>query len=277
MTGLCYNTIMKKQIVLIASLVAGVIAAVLTRFYLAAKDAEVAAFKQKITSKYGTMSAVVFKHEVPSGTVLTSADLGALIVPKAGLNGQAVPEEEWQSVIGRKLIFGHKKGEVLFWSDIEGGDPSVKGLSADIKRQMRAVSINCTGAAAVSSMVKPNDHVDVIGTFDFEGAVGKKNFVTCTILQNVLVLATGNETAKTRGKNLGFSSGYSTVTLEVTPREAEMLAFAEQIKGRLVLTLRNRNDTSFEKELPKVDFEKIRAEIEELNLQRQQQKLSQGH
>ena len=268
---------MKKQIVLIASLVAGVIAAVLTRFYLAAKDAEVVAFKQQITSKYGTMSAVVFTHEVPSGTVLTSADLGALKVPKAGLNGQAVPEEEWQSVIGRKLIFGHKKGEVLFWSDIEGGDPSVTGLSADIKRQMRAVSINCTGAASVSSMVKPNDHVDVIGTFDFEGAVGKKNFVTCTILQNVLVLATGNETAKTRGKNLGLSSGYSTVTLEVTPREAEMLAFAEQIKGRLVLTLRNRNDTSYEKELPKVDFEKIRAEIEELNLQRQQQKLSQGH
>ena len=52
-----------------------------------------------------------------------------------------------------------------------------------------------------------------------------------------------------------------------------MLAFAEQIKGRLVLTLRNRNDTSYEKELPKVDFEKIRSEIEELNLKRQQQKL----
>ena len=36
---------MKKQIVLIASLVAGVVAAVLTRFYLAAKDAEIAEIK----------------------------------------------------------------------------------------------------------------------------------------------------------------------------------------------------------------------------------------
>jgi hypothetical protein len=53
-----------------------------------------------------------------------------------------------------------------------------------------------------------------------------------------------------------------------------MLAFAEQIKGRLVLTLRNRNDTSYEKELPKVDFEKIRGEIEELNLKRQTQKMT---
>ena len=65
-------------------------------------------------------------------------------------------------------------------------------------------------------------------------------------------------------------SNYSTVTLEVSPREAEMLAFAEQIKGRLILTLRNRNDTSSEKELPQVDYVKIRQEMEELNLKRQQ-------
>ena len=125
-------------------------------------------------------------------------------------------------------------------------------------------------------MVKPNDHVDVIGTFDLGGASGsgarERNLVTCTILQNVLVLATGTQTSKSRAKT-SLPAGYATVTLEVTPREAEMLAFAEQIKGRLVLTLRNRNDTSYEKELPKVDFEKIRSEIEELNLKRQQQKL----
>ena len=41
-----------------------------------------------------------------------------------------------------------------------------------------------------------------------------------------------------------------------------------------MLTLRNRNDTHYEKELPKVDFEKIMSEIEELNLKRQQQKLT---
>ena len=42
------------------------------------------------------------------------------------------------------------------------------------------------------------------------------------------------------------------------------------MKGRLTLTLRNKNDTSFERELPQVDYEKIRATIEELNLKRQQ-------
>jgi pilus assembly protein CpaB len=190
------------------------------------------------------------------------------------MRGQALTAENVADVVGRKVLIGHKRGDVVFWSDIEGGDPAASGLSSDIKRQMRAVSINCTGAASVSSMVRPNDHGDVIGTFDFEGTAGRRNFVTCTILQNVLVLATGSESAKQRLRSQGLNRAYSTVTLEVTPREAEMLAFAEQIKGRLVLTLRNRNDTSYEKELPKVDFEKIRGEIEELNLKRQTMKLT---
>ena len=270
---------MKRKIVLIASLVAGILAALLTRFYIAAKDAEVQGLKDSIRSRYGTMFVVCFKRDVPGGTVLSKADLQLKEVPKAGVEGHAVGEDDASSVYGRKLLNGHRAMDTLFWADVEGGNPTAAGLSSDVKRQMRAVSINCTGAASVSGMVRPNDHVDVIGTFDMSDASASgpsraKALVTCTILQNVLVLATGSRTAKMRPRDLGPASGYSTVTLEVTPREAEMLAFSEQMKGRLMLTLRNRNDTSFEKELPKVDFEKIRTEIEELNLKRQQQKLT---
>ena len=266
---------MKRKIVLIVSLTAGLLAAVLTRFYIAAKDAEMREYKDELYGKLGGRTQVLcFAKDVPRGTVLSEDDLGYLTVPAIGLRGQAVPKENYRDIVGRKLVFGHKKMDVLCWSDVEGGDPAVTGLSADIKRQMRAVSINCSGAASVSGMVKPNDHVDVIGTFNMSDpgkpANGVHSLVTCTILQNVLVLATGKQTAKMRGD--AAANGYATVTLEVTPREAEMLAFAEQIKGRLVLTLRNRNDTHFEKELPKVDFEKICGEIEELNNKRQQQK-----
>ena len=66
------------------------------------------------------------------------------------------------------------------------------------------------------------------------------------------------------------AGGYNMVTLSVTPREAEMLVFAEQIKGRLVLSLRNPSDVSFENDLPRVDFDKIQEEIRTLNLFRQE-------
>ena len=266
---------MKRKIILIASLAAGVLAALLTRFYIAAKDAEVREMTDSIRRRYGTMEVLCLKRDLPSGTVLQKEDIGAMDKLGAGLRGQALTRDNFSDAVGRKLLVGHRRGEVLFWHDLEGGNPTAGGLSADIKKQMRAVSINCAGAASVSGMVKPNDHVDVIGTFDLSDptkASGPKakSLVTSTILQNVLVLATGKQTAKMKGQE---AVAYATVTLEVTPREAEMLAFAEQIKGRLVLTLRNRNDMHYEKELPQVDFEKIMSEISELNQNRQQQKL----
>ncbi len=264
---------MQRKVILLVSLFAGLAAAVLTRTYLTMKEGEIKAAKQRLVDRYGTMVALVFKRAIPAGSVISAADIDRRIVPKIGMRGQALTEENRASIIGRKTVVGHNAEEVIFWSDIEGGNPAASGLSTDVKRQMRAMSINVSGAASVSGMVKPNDHVDVIGTFDFPGGDGKLRRgdpITCTILQNVLVLATGKETAKSHVRELGFkSSGYSTVTLEVTPREAEMLAFAEQIKGRLILTLRNRNDTSSEKELPQVNYEKIRQEMEDLNHKRQ--------
>ena len=268
---------MKQKILLVISIVIGLIAAFLTRTYLEHKNAEVDRLKARFYEKHGgTIDVLAFARNMPSGAIVQKSDLGLLTVPQNGLRGQAIPQEYLADVVGRRLVKGRRENDVLFWSDLEGGDPAVSGLASNLKKLMRAISINCSGASAVSGMVRPNDHVDVIGTFSFPGktvdASGRPQLelVTCTILQNVLVLATGKETSKSAVHGATPSSaGYSTVTLEVTPREAEMLVFAEQIRGRLTLSLRNRNDDSYEKELPQVDFAKIRAEIEELNTKRQ--------
>ena len=271
---------MKQRIVLIVSIAVGLLAAVLTRGYLAAKEGEYNKLKADFARTHGVMDVVVFKKDCPGGTVIDQSMLGVLRVPRKGLEGRAVDgdknRKEFVQVYGRKLINSRKKDEILFWADIEGGSPHNQGLAGDVKRQMRALSISVQGAAAVSGMVRPNDHVDVIATFSVprEGALtpGQVDLVTSTILQNVLVLATGTDTAKTQTTaNYGAigRQGYNTVTLEVTPREAEMLVFAEQMKGRLSLALRNRSDVTYEKELPKVDFDMIQSEIEELNQQRQ--------
>ena len=150
------------------------------------------------------------------------------------------------------------------------------GLTDDIKPKQRAISISVSGAAAVSGMVKPTDHVDVLGTFSFPSATkpSEMEMVTLTILQDVLILATGHDTAKSRqAVNDSAAAGYNTVTVEVTPREAEMLVFAEQARGRLVLTLRNSADMDYEKDLPRVDFSKIQEEITTLNRFRQEKLL----
>ena len=259
---------MKQKIVLIVSIAVGLVAAVLTRAYLTAKDSETRRLINGFYSRHGIITVLGFARDVPGGTILTMDDLGTKNVPESGLRGQALTKANLQDVIGKKTLIGHKKEDILFWSDVEGGNPVASGLAADIKRRKRAISVNVAGAAAVSGMVKPNDHVDVIGTFSFPvpGSPDKTELVTHTMLQNVLVLATGRETAKSPARDeMRSGAGYSTVTLEVSPREAEMLVFAEQIKGRLHLTLRNRADTHVEDKPPQVDFKNIRSEIEELD------------
>ena len=273
---------MKQSIVLVISIAIGLLAAVLTRTYLVSKDAEIQQLKADFLKKHQTIEVLCFARDVPSGTIISKDDLGLKTAPASGLRGQALTMDSLDVVLGRKLLNGHKTGELLFWADVEGGNPMSGGLAADIRKKMRAVSVNCTGSAAVSGMVKPNDHVDVIASFSFPKLAADnrtmiQEIVTCTILQNVLVLATGKETAKSAlVRSDAFGAGtYSTVTLEVSPREAEMLVFAEQIKGRISLALRNRNDTYYEKELPQVDFAKIREEIELLN-QKRQSELNRG-
>ena len=141
---------MKKKIVLIASLAAGIAAAVLTRFYIMAKDAEVQELKDAINARYGSMWVLCYAKDTPSGTILTRDDFKVKRVLEIGMRGQALTEENLSDVVGRKTLVMHQKLDVVFWSDIEGGDPSAKGLSSDVKRQMRAVSINCSGPTARS-------------------------------------------------------------------------------------------------------------------------------
>jgi pilus assembly protein CpaB len=161
------------------------------------------------------------------------------------------------------------------WSYVDMPDHGRAGLATMVKPGLRAISIAVSGPSAVSGLVQPNDRVDILGTFTFPSRKknGDTEAVTLTVLQDVTVLATGPKLGKTGigSASYGPAGGYSTVSLEVTPREAEMLVFAQHVKGQLLLTLRNEEDVSFEKDLPEVDFDHIEKELPELNLNRQRE------
>lgn len=262
---------MKQKFVLIAAVVFGLIAALLSRAWLKGKQAEYDRLRAELFGKAAKVEVVAAARTLPKGTVLKISDIGTKMVFENAVRGHAVKVEDHLRIMGRKLEQTIEAGAPVFWSDIEGGQTGYKGLSHDIQNGMRAVSIAVSGASAVSGMVRPNDTVDVLGTFVF-GATDDPTaaeLVTLTVLQNVTILATGMDTAKTINPLQRGAGGYSTVTLEVTPREAEVLVFAQQMKGRLALTLRNPADVDFERELPRVDFKRIESELRKLNDHRQ--------
>jgi len=264
---------MKQKIIPIVSIVIGVLAGILTYQYIQGERRKLKKLEERIFEKASKIKVMVAKTEIPSGTTIKISDVEPAEVFQIAVGNRAVELKQGKMILGRKALFKIKRGEPIMWDVLEGGRGG-GGLAELVTTKMRAVSLSISGANCVSSMVQPNDRVDVLGTFSFPSKTveGEMEAVTLTVLQDVTVLATGQTTARDAVLPLQTRRGqsaYSTVTLEVTPREAELLVFTQQLKGRLALTLRNPRDVSYESELPSVDFRQLETSLPDLNLYRQ--------
>lgn len=267
---------MKQKIILLAALLAGIAA-----FILSKQNFE--NFKTKFLAQFAQVRVVAASRNIPVGTMLTMGDIGAMTVFAKNVTGRAVLPDEYTELVGKKTRVFIEKEQAILWSDVDMPYGGFGGMSGMIKHGERAVAIPVDSTAAVSGHVKPNDHVDIIGTFTFPGATGRpgaaaansqlSDTVTLTILQDVTVLATGQIMSRRPSEMEGgadrFGSQYSSITVAVTPREAEMMVFAHQ-KGRLNLALRNREDVSVEQQMENVDFQMLEKNFNELNRVRQQ-------
>ena len=115
-------------------------------------------------------------------------------------------------------------------------------FQSKVTKLSRGLTLPVDSITSVANLIGPNDQVYIISTFrNFPLKPGSDQLVKASmiLLQNVTVLAVGK---KYKGSILGRGKGgYSSITLSVTPKEAEMLVFANQ-EGKLHFVLRNRND-----------------------------------
>ena len=99
----------------------------------------------------------------------------------------------------------------------------------------RAIAIPVATSGASTGLLFPGDRVDVILTQNFKGesAVITRRSVSETVVENLRVLAIDTPDAKAPSGSFG-----RTVTLEVTPQQAEKINVATEL-GKLSLTLRS--------------------------------------
>lgn len=110
-------------------------------------------------------------------------------------------------------------------------------MAAMLSPGMRAVSMSITTESGAGGFILPNDRVDIIMTRkDNSGGV-----VARTVLQNIRVLAVGQTV--TQEKNQKTLADAKNATLELTPRQAEIVARA-QAEGSLSLALRGLGDSA---------------------------------
>jgi pilus assembly protein CpaB len=235
--------------------------------------------RSKIMSSAVRVKLIRVKNDLSEGDKLMESDVEmyeGMRFANAAANTLEIPWDRRADVIGSPLRSMVRKGDILTWRDFRQVITTERtGLPAQTRSGWRAISIPVSSVTSVSGLIRPNNFVDVIGTFHFPDAKGDATLdtVTMTILQRVKVLATGSDIgyAQQNGSQSSVSTGraYSTVTLELTPKEVEMIIFAQQ-KGSLTLSLRSYEDPNITTEVQSVDWAYLQQHIKEYAAEREQ-------
>ncbi len=156
-------------------------------------------------------------------------------------------------IVGQIALAPIKKGEQILNTKLVFPDKST-GLSMQISPGRRAVTIPVSEVSGVAKLIKPGDRVDVIAGVD-DGTGLKKERRLKTILQDVPVLATGQSIVDNlpiqviKGdadnyeiRNLRVDNNYATITVEVSPSDAQNVFYLISISAPINFSLRNPND-----------------------------------
>jgi pilus assembly protein CpaB len=174
-------------------------------------------------------SVVVAAMEVPYGTVIEGRHVKIITVPTGTALGNHFSSiKEVEGLIASQKVLN---GEVLLKERFtKSGAGST--LAALIKPDMRAVTVRVDDVVGVAGFLLPGNRVDIV-------AARKVNerATTETILMNINVLAVDQTSTQDKNEPVVVRA----VTLEMTPKEAEVLVRARE-EGRIQLTLRNPAD-----------------------------------
>ncbi|WP_029935637.1 Flp pilus assembly protein CpaB [Thiomicrospira pelophila] len=199
-----------------------------------------------VVEKPELRSVVVASRDLYRGERIEVEDITVLNVPTEGVVLKGVIVDP-QAVVGHVLNQTVYAGEWIIDRKI-GSDESQSntGMGSLLDEGRRAVRIPVSPESGLIGLLRPSDHVDVIGVF--ESADGSR-MISRTVLENIEVLMVGDQANYSRSENKksdeksASSQGRSMVTLNVDTNQAEQLALAVNV-GTVHLALRNATDVA---------------------------------
>lgn len=195
-------------------------------------------WKDEVTRGWQLQNVVVASADLQPGVTLQSDSVAVDKMPRRFIYESVLVPADMEVALGREVVVPIKRGEPIHWYQLQG-IRSLERLSKTIKRGGRAVAIDVSERSSAGQWIRPNDHVDVLASFRDPGT---NQTMAVTLLQNIIVLATGQTSRSTQSAQRSDTS-YGSVTLMVLPAEAEILVLAQEL-GTLYLTLRNKSDLS---------------------------------
>jgi pilus assembly protein CpaB len=213
-------------IVLVGALIFGVLAAVSVSKYLSTAQG----YSKNLNK------VAVAKVAIPLGSKIIPEQIMVVPFPKESTPDGAFDTPE--KLAGRVAVVNIAAREPITESRL-APEGTAAGLSAVIPEGYRAMTVKVDDAAGISGFIMPGTLVDVVVTIDPRDGSGMQDPISKIVLQNIKVLANGQNIDKP--ENEREANSVKAVTLQVLPEQAEKLALASS-EGKLQLVMRNQID-----------------------------------
>jgi pilus assembly protein CpaB len=190
-------------------------------------------------------TVVVAVRDMAVGDIIDETSVATRDVPEEFVSNSAVRPDQFNSISEQALLVPVKRGEPILVSFTASQGGSV--FSGTLKKGSRALTFEVDEVNSVSGMLRPGDRIDLILTTKAgaKNAAGNEVEYTLPMLSNVEVLATGQVSKQLKtGDKAGETRSFSTITLELTPQDANRIIVAKGSSGgsRLTAVLRNPQD-----------------------------------
>ncbi len=220
-----------KRTTLLIALLLAVVTGWLTMNY-------VRSVQQQTANSGEPRSVYVATAEIPARATITADMIQRVVRPSSLTEPDAINDPS--AAIGQIALITIPAGGGLTQSNI--GRAASGGLPVRLLAGKRAVSIQIDKVKGVSGLMQPGDRVDVIAVPNQKG-IGDQPPPAATILRGIRILAVGTSLEYTSATPSPDEQSSTTVTLEVSPTQADLLAMADQ-NTTLRLALRPPHEAS---------------------------------
>ena len=213
-------------IVLAGALIFGLLAAVSVTRYLSSAQAYTRSLNR----------VAVAKVAIPLGTKIIPEQVMMVQFPQ-----ESTPDGAFESIeklTGRVAVMNIAPREPITEARL-APEGTAGGLSTVIPEDYRAMTVKVDDVVGISGFVMPGTLVDVVVVIDPAEKAGMQDPISKIVLQNIKVLANGQNIDKPADQR--EANSVKAVTLLVTPEQAEKLALASS-EGKLQLVMRNSID-----------------------------------
>ena len=227
---------MAKKKLILASIVCGVIAALLMVLYVQDEQKRVEEERGSVVLVYKASTKIEPGAEFNNNLVELHE------VPQKFLPPNPVTVSDFDRFNGSQFAVPVMPGEMIITTAFAQRDTTLE-LADRIAPGYRAMTIAVDQVSGVAGLIKPGDRVDILGTFptqeEGEGGQREQGFATVPLLQRVSVLATGQNMS---GERASGRKIYPTLTISVSSLEEAELLTLVQTRGKLSMLLRNPED-----------------------------------